>query len=131
MLLRLAEKFQIDLGSLSAEEDGRLATDLMEALSDPMFESADVKTTDVRDLAATLPALGQAFVTLYNAYRRGGPSDGALGMGDGEGASASIPSKRFQISSSGTSTISPRWKRRPKASGWITAWRSSRSSRIS
>ncbi len=29
----------------------------MEALSDPMFESADVKATDVRDLAATLPAL--------------------------------------------------------------------------
>jgi predicted transcriptional regulator/transcriptional regulator with XRE-family HTH domain len=93
VLLRLAEKFQIDLGSLSAEEDGRLATDLMEALSDPMFASADVKATDVRDLAATLPALGQAFVTLYHAYRRGGSSDGALGMGDGEGASASIPSE--------------------------------------
>ncbi|MCA3630057.1 MAG: DUF2083 domain-containing protein [Methylobacterium sp.] len=93
VLLRLAEKFQIDLGSLSAEEDGRLATDLMEALSDPMFESADVKATDVRDLAATLPALGQAFVTLYHAYRRGGSSDGALGMGDSEGASASIPSE--------------------------------------
>jgi predicted transcriptional regulator/transcriptional regulator with XRE-family HTH domain len=92
VLLRLAEKFQIDLASLSAEEDGRLATDLMEALSDPMFESADVKATDVRDLAATLPALGQAFVTLYHAFRRSGPADGALGMGDGEGSSA-IPSE--------------------------------------
>lgn len=93
VLLKLAEKFQIDLASLSGEEDSRLGTDLMEVLSDPMFEAADVKASDVKELTATLPALGQAFLTLYNAYRRGPGSDSTLGDADGEGSSATIPSE--------------------------------------
>lgn len=93
VLLRLAEKFQIDLASLSGEDDSRLGTDLMEALSDPMFEAADVKASDVKELVATLPALGQAFLTLYHAYRRGGGADAAFGETDGEGSPANIPSE--------------------------------------
>ncbi len=71
VLLRLAERFQLDIASLAVEEDDRLTTELMEALSDPLFESHDVKTTDVKDLVATLPALGRAMLDLYQAYRRG------------------------------------------------------------
>lgn len=71
VLLRLAEKFQIDLASLGGEDDERLQGDLMEALSDPLFDAADVKSSDVRELVTTLPALGQAFLALYDAYRRG------------------------------------------------------------
>ena len=34
----------------------------MEAFSDPIFESAEVKATDVQDLVATLPAVGRAIL---------------------------------------------------------------------
>lgn len=94
VLLRLVEKFQIDLAALSSEDDEQLETDLMEALSDPVFEAADVKASDVRELVATLPALGRAFVALYDSYRRGAPSDIALGTdADGETLSVAIPSE--------------------------------------
>jgi len=71
VLLRLAECFQLDLGSLAVEEDDRLATALMEALSDPLFESHDVKASDIKELVAGLPTLGRAMLDLYQAYRRG------------------------------------------------------------
>jgi predicted transcriptional regulator/transcriptional regulator with XRE-family HTH domain len=94
VLLRLAEKFQIDLASLGGEPDDRLQTDLMEALSDPIFEAADIKASDVKELVAQLPALGAAFTTLYNAYRRGPqPTPLEDGGPDGESASGAIPSE--------------------------------------
>lgn len=94
ILLRLAEKFQLDLAALSGEGDERLQADLMEALSDPVFEAMDIKATDVRELVAQLPALGQAFVALYNAFRRGGNGDAGLGMtGEGEAGNVAIPSE--------------------------------------
>ena len=94
VLLRLAERFQVDLSSLGGDGDERLQTDLMEALSDPVFESADVKASDVRELVASLPAMGQAFVALYNAYRRGGATDVAPGSDpDSDSAPSAIPSE--------------------------------------
>lgn len=94
VLLRLAEKFQVDLASLGSETDERLQTDLMEALSDPVFEAADIKASDVKELVAQLPAMGRAFVTLYNAFRRGGASDAGLGDDpDAEGLPSAIPSE--------------------------------------
>ena len=94
VLLRLAERFQIELASLSGEDDGRLHTDLMEALSDPIFEVADVKASDIKELVGHLPAMGRAFLALYDAYRRGGASDFPLGADPvGDNASAAIPSE--------------------------------------
>ncbi len=94
VLLRLAERFQIDLAALSNDDDARLHADLMEVLSDPLFEAADVKTSDIRELVGQLPAMGRAFLVLYDAYRRGGakelmPGDAA----DSDPAAAGIPSE--------------------------------------
>jgi hypothetical protein len=94
VLLALAEKFQVDLASLGGEADERLQTDLMEALSDPVFEAADVKASDVRELVAQLPAMGRAFVALYQAYRRGGAGDAGIGVDpDGEASPTALPSE--------------------------------------
>lgn len=94
VLLKLAEKFQVDLASLGGEADERLQTDLMEALSDPVFEAADVKASDVRELVAQLPAMGRAFVALYQAYRRGGAGEASLGSDpDGDSAPSALPSE--------------------------------------
>jgi predicted transcriptional regulator/transcriptional regulator with XRE-family HTH domain len=94
VLLKLAERFQIDLAALGGESDERLHSDLMEALSDPVFEAADVKASDVKELVAQLPAMGRAFVALYQAYRHGGSGDAGFGDDpDAESLSSALPSE--------------------------------------
>ena len=94
VLLRLAERFQVDLATLGGGDDARLTSDLMEALSDPLFEGQDVKASDVRDVVATIPSVAQALVSLYQAYRRGGasPHSGADVI-EGETQPAALPSE--------------------------------------
>ncbi len=86
VLLRLAERFQVDLGSLGGEDDARLTAELMEALSDPLFDSAEVKGSDVKEVVSTLPAIGRALLAAYQACRSGGrpPSADALEAGEGQ-----------------------------------------------
>ena len=94
VLLRLAEKFQLDLTALGGQDDARLVSDLMEVLSDPLFDNADVRQTDVRDLAATLPGVGRALVTLYQAWRNAGPhTEAAVDTMGGDSVSAGLPSE--------------------------------------
>jgi hypothetical protein len=95
VLLRLAERFDIDIGRLAQDDDQRLSAALMEAFSDPIFEAADVKTSDVKDLAATLPNVGRAILDLYDAYRRSPARTGALNVGEdsAESAPMAIPSE--------------------------------------
>jgi len=94
VLLRLADKFKVEIGSLVADDDERLASELMEALSDPVFEEHDVKASDVRDLVTTLPAVGRALMALYRSHHNS--SAGAIGDGS-DGASeqglVSLPSE--------------------------------------
>jgi len=94
VLLKLAERFQIDLNALAADDDERLAAALMEAFSDPIFDSADVKASDVRDVATTVPAFGRAVLALYDAYKSGGqPGPPGLGEDGADAASLAIPSE--------------------------------------
>ena len=94
VLLKLAEKFQIDLNALASDDDERLAAALMEAFSDPVFDAAEVKASDVRDVATSIPAFGRAVLSLYDAWKSGA-SAAASGPGDeaGESASLAIPSE--------------------------------------
>ena len=69
VLLRLAERFQVDISDLGSDVDERLIGDLMDALADPSFEKHDVKGSDVRELVATLPNLAQALLALYQSHR--------------------------------------------------------------
>jgi len=94
VLLRLAERFQVDLRTLGGDDDARLTSDLMEVLADPLFEGQDVKASDVRDLVSTLPSVGRALVTLYHAYQRGGAAQIADSDDmEGEGQPAALPSE--------------------------------------
>ncbi|HYG69465.1 MAG TPA: short-chain fatty acyl-CoA regulator family protein [Anaeromyxobacteraceae bacterium] len=69
LLIRLAEIFDLDLKSLSEDQQGRLVADLMEAFGDPIFEAHDVTNAEVKDLAAGSPGAARAVLTLYQAYR--------------------------------------------------------------
>ena len=66
VLLKLVEQFHVDLKEFAADTDQRLSLELMEAFSDPIFESAEVKASDVQELVATLPAVGRAVLDLYD-----------------------------------------------------------------
>lgn len=70
VLLKLVERFQIELNEFAADVDHRLSLELMEAFSDPIFESAEIKAIDIQELVASLPALGRAILDLYGAFRR-------------------------------------------------------------
>jgi predicted transcriptional regulator/transcriptional regulator with XRE-family HTH domain len=95
VLLKLAQRFSIDVQSLTAEDDSRLVSELMEAFADPLFDADDIKVGDLTDLVAASPNLGQALLTLYRAYR-GGRSNGAPSLeptaADGE-VQAALPSE--------------------------------------
>ena len=82
VLLRLVEKFHVDLKEFAADTDQRLSLELMEAFSDPVFAGAEVKASDVQELVATLPAVGRAVLGVYEAYRRHLPADAETSAGD-------------------------------------------------
>jgi hypothetical protein len=95
VLLKLAEKFQVDLNSLAGDDDERLTSSLMEAFSDPMFDAADVKASDIRDMAGAYPALGRAILDLYESYKRSPGGSRAMNVGEdsAESPSIAIPSE--------------------------------------
>ena len=82
VLLKLVEKFHIDLKDFTADTDQSLSLQLMEAFSDPVFEHAEVKASDVQELVATLPAVGRAVLDIYDAWRRHRPLDEPGGVGE-------------------------------------------------
>ncbi len=96
VLLTLAERFQVDISELASDSDQRLSTELMEAFSDPFFDDHDVKTSDIKDVVAGLPALSRAVLDLYKNYRRTQElgSDGEL-RDETETSPAGIPSEEI------------------------------------
>ncbi len=91
VLLRLAEVYELDLRSLSAESEGGGAASLAEVFADPLFKDLDVSRHDIAELTDAAPGVADAVVRLYQAYidRRRVSDLGALGTGALDG-SASI-----------------------------------------
>src|SRR5690242_5558547 len=69
LLLRLGQNFDVDLQSFAEDDESRLVAGLKEVFADPLFATSDLRNQDFRELAAVAPTLGQAVVTLYQAYR--------------------------------------------------------------
>jgi predicted transcriptional regulator/DNA-binding XRE family transcriptional regulator len=68
MMIQLAQAFGVDLTSFVADDDARMSAELLEALSDPLFESFELHSADVKELASSSPALARAMLALYRAY---------------------------------------------------------------
>ena len=69
LLLELAKIFHLDLASFAAADDeARNAADLLEVLSDPMFEKHGITNADVREICASSPNVSRALLTLYRSY---------------------------------------------------------------
>jgi predicted transcriptional regulator/transcriptional regulator with XRE-family HTH domain len=98
VLIQLAHIFNVDLTTFASPDDARLAADLSEAFIDPIFETHGLTNTDVREFAASSPAMARATLTLYRAYVATRDATQALAMrlsdgGRGELDLSGIPSE--------------------------------------
>jgi predicted transcriptional regulator/transcriptional regulator with XRE-family HTH domain len=69
VLLKLAQRFEVDLQRLTAEPDGHLGSELMEVFADPLFDGHALRPADIAEWASTAPHVARAVLTLYQAYR--------------------------------------------------------------
>lgn len=68
VLLRLAEAYDLDLKTLSSDQDSGAAGDLSEVLSDQMFRDLGVPRHEIAEVAESAPGVAEAVVRLYRAY---------------------------------------------------------------
>lgn len=80
LLIKLAQIFELDLTTFAAENDTRLATEVMEAFGDSLFEGHELVAEEVRELTASAPGLARAVLTLYQAYRNARESAQTLAL---------------------------------------------------
>ncbi len=69
LLIQLAQRYQLDLHAFSPEEDAAMASDLSETFGDPLFETLDLTTAELRDFVSQCPTAARGLLTLYRAYR--------------------------------------------------------------
>ncbi len=69
LLLRLAEVYDMDLRSLSGDDEVRAAASLKEVFSDPLFDGTAPGNQELTDFAATSPMAVDAVIRLYRAYQ--------------------------------------------------------------
>jgi predicted transcriptional regulator/transcriptional regulator with XRE-family HTH domain len=69
LLLKLAQTYDVDLRGLAGDETGRTVSDLTEIFSDPLLENIALGSQDIIELSSSNPAVAQAMIALYRAYR--------------------------------------------------------------
>ena len=69
VLLKLSDVYQADMSAFSDEDDDRLAAELHQTLSDPLFQGQLVDRRELKDVVNISPALVNRFITLYRAWQ--------------------------------------------------------------
>ena len=81
IMLRLTERFDIDLRGLSGEQSGAHLAALRRVMADPLLADLDIDSAELEELATGSPMVAQALVRLADS--RGAASvDGAAGDGE-------------------------------------------------
>ncbi len=70
VVLALASDFGMDVTELSSGDSERLASDMNEILSDPLFRGETPPVADVRLTASNAPGMARAFIALHQSYRQ-------------------------------------------------------------
>lgn len=68
LLLQLADIFEISPAELAEDDESQLSADVMEVLSNDLFEELDLTNTDVSELVTASPNGAKALLKLYDAY---------------------------------------------------------------
>src|SRR3546814_18770614 len=73
VLLRLTEKFDIDLRAFVSDAEGAGISDLSEVFADPLFRDLGIPRQEIMDLADNAPSAAEAMLRLYRSFvdRRG------------------------------------------------------------
>ena len=69
LLLKLSEALEADLASFTAGDEGRLAGELAEVFGDSLLAGYGAQPAELRELAASSPALARGILALYRAWR--------------------------------------------------------------
>lgn len=72
-LLKLAQNYDLDIRSLTGNDEGELVDDLSKLFTDPRLIGIDVPRSELRDLAARAPAIAHALLRLAAATPATGP----------------------------------------------------------
>jgi len=80
VLLALAERFSVDIGTLSDRESDRLLADMAEALADPLFQGHVPDARELQQVAQNAPTLARAFLLAHQTQRR--QSDQLIALDD-------------------------------------------------
>lgn len=70
VLLSLVEKFQIDIGSISAADNDRLLSALVETLADPVFDAYVPSRRELKLIIQNAPGFVHCLINCHQAYRR-------------------------------------------------------------
>ncbi|WP_375403107.1 short-chain fatty acyl-CoA regulator family protein [uncultured Sphingomonas sp.] len=81
VLMKLAERFDLDPRTLAAAEPGGGADAMRRRLADPMFADLGVDRTEVAEWLAAAPGGAEAFARLFD---RAGPGGGATPIASGD-----------------------------------------------
>lgn len=69
LLITLAQLFHLDLKAFAVDDDAQLGSDLLEVFGDPLFDSTELVSNDLKELAQAQPAVARAVINLYRAYQ--------------------------------------------------------------
>lgn len=69
LLIKLAQTFGVDVHAFGGDEDARMISDLMEAFADPAFDTYELASADMRDLAINHPQIARAVLALYRSFQ--------------------------------------------------------------
>lgn len=91
LLLKLNAAFGVDVQLFSEDEEGRLISDVREALADGGDEP--ISTAELRELALNMPAVGRALVSLHRKARQSAERAEAMALRLGEDAAGDAPAR--------------------------------------
>lgn len=69
LLVSLAQVYDFDMSDVGGAGDARLASELLEALRDPVFEAGPLGKNDAEDVVNANPDIARAFLRLYSRHR--------------------------------------------------------------
>ena len=91
LLLKLNAAFGVDVQLFSEDEEGRLISDVREALGEGGAEH--ISTAELRELALNMPAVGRALVALHRKSRRSADRAEAMALRLGEEFADDTPAR--------------------------------------
>jgi len=98
VVLRLAQVYDLDLRTLTAEDDHRSATALAEVFGNPLFRDIAVPRQEIQDLTDHCPGAADAVLRLFAAYQETlKAASGAAGSAEtGRGGAFQDPIERVR-----------------------------------